>query len=426
MDRRKYFDKQLVEPADLNAAVTNTYNAIGNLMSDIGIFGIISGGVVSEQGVPSMSVDMTGAFIGYDQDGERIYRSTADVIDCSVDYLANATVPTVPGEGRWISIHGRFTYTLQDSKVIDGNTEYLTWKESYEWRVVSGTAAATPTHTKPAKPADAILICDIELITGQVSILNANISTARRDDFVLAAATGISVSAGAWTKLDSAVLNVQTALDSADTELLSRDGSGDLDADLTFAAGTDVGTATKPAADMRGTTFVSYKTGIAGAYAMSAAKTVTKKKIPFSLVRHATDWSWGNSGTYGTRLVKGYIFNGAGGNVVAHLPLVGLPNGATLTNCYITWYEDTTNTSSARLWKKDYQGVATAIGAAATKTTANAWDDDQAINPTSPEVIDLETYEYYMEIIGPTAASPMNVVAASMTYTLSDLGVAAS
>jgi hypothetical protein len=266
MDRRKYFDKQLVTAEDLNAAVTNTYNAIGNLMSDIGIFGIISGGVVTEQGTPSMSVDMTGPFIGYTQIGERVYRSTSAVIDCSVDYLGNPTVPTTPGEARWISLHGRFDYTLQDAKVIDGNTEYLTWAESYEWRVVSGTAAASPTHTKPAKPADAILITDIELVFGQTTILNADIDDTRRDDFVFAAATAISVSSGAWTKLDNTAANVQDAFDSADNELISRSVLGEIDESI-FPDGPtrDLGSSSKVWGDVHGTIFTAYTSILASA-----------------------------------------------------------------------------------------------------------------------------------------------------------------
>lgn len=425
MDRRKFFDKQLVEDTDLNAAVTNTYNAIGNLMSDIGIFGIISGGVVTEQGAPSMSVDMTGPFIGYDQDGERIYRSTSDVIDCSVDYLANATVPTVPGEGRWISIHGRFDYTLQDSKVIDGSTEYLTWKESYEWRVVSGVAAATPGHTQPAKPADAILICDIELVFGQTSILNADIDTSRRDDFVFAAASAISVSAGAWTNIDSAVLNVQAALDSVDSELLSRDGSGDIDADLTFAAGTDVGTAAKPATDVRGTNIISHKGALAGAFVHSAALTVARRRHPIVHAGKEAGWSFvPYTGAVGSRNIYSHLYNTGGGSKDTDIP-IDLPDGVSVTDFFVTWHEATTNQSIIAFVRKDNQGAISTRGAI-IKTTANAWDDGDRKTLSSPEVIDLQTYEYYIRITGPSSANDLNVVSLAFTYDVTDIGAAAT
>lgn len=448
MDRRKFYDKQLVEDDDLNAEVTNTYNAIGALMSDTGIFGVISGGDITEQGVPSMSVDLSTPFIGYDQDGERIYKATGDVVDCSLDYLGNPTVPTVPGESVWISIHARFDYTLEDPKVIDGTTQYLTWAESYEWRVVAGVPAGGGGHVKPAKPADALLLADIELTFGQVSILTADIDESRKDAFVYTTAAGIGVDGSMFTKLSVLIDDVQEALDAIDAYLISRNGTGYIDQDLLPTGGEDIGDGTHYWGDIYcksilnaglgtetvGLTGTPYSAGffedleIQNSIYFSPTRTVTKRKIPFGCIGSflASAYTWGVSATIGARNIAGYLFCGTGAQDAMHIPLVDLPNGVSLKECFITWFEGTTNTSTARLYRRNNIGVVSSMGPISTKTTANAWDNEQSVALTAPEVIDLDTYDYYILVTAPAAATPFYVVAASMTYDVFDIGVAAS
>lgn len=461
MNRRKYYPDQLVDDDDLNAGETYTYNAIGNLMSDVGIFGIITGGDVTEQGVPSMSVDLSTPFIGYNQAGERVYKATGDVIDCSVDYLGNPTVPSVGGESVWISIHGRFAYTEEDPKVIEGDTKYLTWAESYEWRVVVGIPAVAPGHAKPAEPGDAILIADIELINGQTTILTADIDESRKDTFVFTNADGITVAAGGWTKLDAAAVTVQDALDSADNELISRNGAGEIDQTILAEDQTkDIGSAAKPFGDVYAkdilndglgtetlgtagnpyneshveTAFiqtkleasadgkvigdatkrfnaflnsVEYHGNLAGTFLFDAAKSVTVR-VPPDQAMHVGAWTW----------------NPANGWNCVTSPFILYwffkpPHGAVLQSARIRWYQVTNKTMVAQLTSLDEDSVEANIGTPKTITAngANVWDEiDNALG----EPIDLETKTYRCKIATATAEEN-RAFFLEITYDISDI-----
>ncbi|KKN87406.1 hypothetical protein LCGC14_0258610 [marine sediment metagenome] len=434
MDRRKYHLNQLVDDDDLNAGETNTYNAIGNLMSDIGIFGIISGGDITEQAAPSMSVDMTTPFIGYDQDGERIYKATGDVIVCSVDYLGNPTVPSTPGDGVWISIHGRFTYTEEDPKVIKGDTKYLTWKESYEWRVVAGTAAATPGHTKPAKPADAILIADIELIFGQTTILTADINESRKDTFVFTAATGVSVSGGAWTKLDAAVLNVQTALDSADNELISRDGSGDVDQTILPDGNTrDLGSAAKVWGELHATDITVYNAILPSATgkAFGSAGARFDAWLEDALLYGTLALSSSRTpsliiGTENATIESGgWIHNGANLDCTndlgfTNIPLIGIPDGVTITDVDIRWQQAAAGTgdTAAKLFKRTLIAGSTQVGGTLTIGGYGSFRTD-GLSGLS-EVVDRATNHYFIQLQA-GQGSTYNAAAVKISYTWTNL-----
>jgi hypothetical protein len=266
MDQRQYFDGQLVDQTDLNAPVANTYNAVRDRTKDIGVFGIVTGGNITPVSpTPDLTVDMD-SLLAYDQAGDRIERGTAYNVDCSVDHNGNPTVPTTPGYSVWISLHGRWKTVDTDSKVIKGETKYLTKAASWEVRVVAGTAATTGTHTKPAPPSDAVLIVDIELDYGQTQIQAGDIDATRKDTWEFVDADKIGVSAGSWTKIDSAAAHVQAALDSVDTELISRDATGDLDQHLLPDGNTrDLGSASRVWGEAHLTDITAYNAILASA-----------------------------------------------------------------------------------------------------------------------------------------------------------------
>jgi hypothetical protein len=247
-DRHYFYFKQRVTDDELRTAADDPEFALWNLAIDLGVFGISEGGDVDEQDpVVGLYVDISGPFVGYTQEGKRVYFGTDVALDCSTDYLSNPTVPTSVGEKRWISIHARFDRALSDQRT-DGNGAVVYWvqAESYELRIVSGTAATGGSHTKPDLPTDAILVADVELEYGQTTILDANIDETRKNTLVLATAATVSVSAGAWTEIDSSSQDVQDALDSIDGLLISTDSvSGRIDqALIPHASATDLGSAT--------------------------------------------------------------------------------------------------------------------------------------------------------------------------------------
>lgn len=269
MNRHVTAFKQLLEHTDLNTfCQADAEEAMNNLVSDISVFGVITGGVVSEHAVPNFTVDITGPCVGYNQAGERCYMGVAQVLDCAVDYLVAATVPTVPGDHRWISIHLRFARSLTDLR-MDGNDPpvpyYWSQAESFELRVVSGLVGVAP--ARPAKPSDAILLCDIDLVQGMASIVNADIDTTRRDAFQWLPASVVTVDDSAWTKLTPAE-NVQTALDNADTLLIARNGAGEItETDLvpSVDGGLNIGSAAKRVDLFAGTLNVNGAVTIAAA-----------------------------------------------------------------------------------------------------------------------------------------------------------------
>jgi len=241
-DRNYFYFKQRVTDDEMRAAFDGPELAIWNFAKDLGVFGIATGGDITEQSpVTGLYVDMSGPFNGYTQDGKRVQIGTAQVIDCSVDYLNNPTVPTSVGESRWISIHARFDRSLSDQRV-DGNGNVVYWvqAESYELRIVSGVAASGGGHVKPDPPTDAILVADIELTYGQTTITTANIDETRKNVLVLATGDLISVDTSGWTKLDNASQHVQDTFDDIDNLIIDRDASGLIEESLKPSAGTEV------------------------------------------------------------------------------------------------------------------------------------------------------------------------------------------
>jgi hypothetical protein len=468
MDRRKYYDKQLVEDPDLNAAVTNTYNAIGNLMADVGIFGIITGGDITEQGTPSMSVDMSTPFIGYDQVGARIYKSTGDVIDCSQDYLGNPTVPTTPGEKVWISIHGRFAYTEEDPKVIDGDTKYLTWAESYEWRVVAGTPAGGGGHTKPAPPGDAILIADIELDYGHTTILTADIDESRKDTWQFTTADNITADASGFTRLSTAPTDVQAVLADIDLHVVHRTANK-IDEDLIPDGSVDLGMATKrwaevhvdaltaytsilasadqkvlgdatnrfnaflydllvynslaPSADGKvlGTAtkrfiphlkqVILYDATLANALKFNAAKSVTVM-VPIldSFVPTGTDWAIDAGETHlacavGTRIVHLY-FN--------------LPHGVVLQSARIRWSQASGTGMQCQVQQVDEDNAGTIIGSGKTITTIDGSTNWEEIDSSYAHTVNRGT-RHYRVLVQTTDSVAHKVYMLEVTYDITDI-----
>jgi hypothetical protein len=247
MDRRYFFFKQRVTDNEMRAAFDGPESGLKNFATDLGVFGISAGGDVVEHTPNNMTVDISGPLRGYDQAGQRVVATTPQVLNVALDYLGNPTVPLSVGEARWISVHARFDRVLSDPRVDgNGDTQFWVQDESFELRVVSGVAAASPGHVKPAVPGDALLVCDIELVYGQTLVVNADIDETRKNVLVLfTASTGSVVSAG-WVNLDNTALTIQDALDSADDELISRGATGDIEQTLTPDGATrDLGTAAK-------------------------------------------------------------------------------------------------------------------------------------------------------------------------------------
>ena len=232
MDRSNFFYRQKVSEAELDEAFDDAETAMQDLATDIGLEGIIGGAVITENSPTGMTVLASASCRGYDQAGQRIYYAPQQTVDCSVDYLG---VSTTPAAGKYATLMLTIAFDrLLDDLRTDGNgaSVYYRRYESFAIKVTKGADAAASPSTPPSAPSDELILCDIEIQDVTANIVNAMIDTSRRQDFQWTDADKIGVTAGAWTKIDSAVTEVQSALDSVDTELISRDASGYIDEHL--------------------------------------------------------------------------------------------------------------------------------------------------------------------------------------------------
>src|SRR5690606_38829407 len=81
---------------------------------------------------------------------------------------------------------------------VDGNslTDFFRRDESFQFIVAQGAEAPAGTALPPPLRSDAILLADVTRTFGQTQILNANISTARRQDALVAGGSPRSLRRG--------------------------------------------------------------------------------------------------------------------------------------------------------------------------------------------------------------------------------------
>lgn len=220
MERRDYYLEQLLTEGELDAGFDGAEQAIWDLAADMLLTGVLSGLAVSESSPPALTVDVTLGS-AYDQAGRRIrVDQDQDDFDCTVDENSIPTTVVTPGQERWLSLFAEYDRVLSDER-IDGasQTVYFVRAEGFKLVIRQGAEAVAPA-VKPALDPNLVLLADIKLVEGQASILNADIDTSRRQDFVIYSASQISFSDAGLAVL--AGTDVQAAIASADAELASR------------------------------------------------------------------------------------------------------------------------------------------------------------------------------------------------------------
>lgn len=191
MDRKDYYFRQLLTEAELDAGFEDAEVADRALMADQALDGVFQGGEVGEQLAPTLSVDVAGPGLCYDQLGRRVYWMTEQAVDCSQDELTAPTAVITPGNAKVLTIFAEFDRTLSDERT-DGNSAQVFFErsESVRFNVVQGAEAVAGLEVAPSLRADQLALADVTLIFGQASILNADIDslTRRQDAFVLTGA----------------------------------------------------------------------------------------------------------------------------------------------------------------------------------------------------------------------------------------------
>ncbi len=186
MDLFEFFFKQIVTQSQLDWVFEQAQQADHSIALDNDITGIVNGLDCQQHApVPDKNIDIVGPGQAYDKDGQRIgVNDLLTVLDCSQDEYGTNSNPPTPLFERYISVFVRFNRDLTEP-MLDGNniTVYTKQLESYEFFVRLGAEAAAGLSVPAPLMDDAILQCDILVVNGFVSILNADFDLTRREDW---------------------------------------------------------------------------------------------------------------------------------------------------------------------------------------------------------------------------------------------------
>ncbi len=233
-NRRDYFFRQKVTEAELDVGFNGLEVADFNLAIDHGLVGITDDMVVSEKsGTPDLTVDVSGPGTAYSKQGERIFFSSLQNVDLSVDDGSVSTAVAAPGDAKIVSLFITFDRLLADPR-IDGNslTVFFERNESFAFSVVAGADATSGSEVPPALDTNKILLADVTLIFGQTQIFNADIDVAtpsrREVAFAFAGSTPVALSEGI---AEAAIGALLTALNNHITAAANKHPA----ADVTYA-----------------------------------------------------------------------------------------------------------------------------------------------------------------------------------------------
>ncbi len=208
-DRLNFYFKQLVGETDLDTAFTQLENADRNFATDHGLVGVTFGLDVAEQSVPNLTVRVSGPGAAYDQLGQRCAIPSTQTVNVAQDSNAVSTTVSTPGNSRVVSVFIKFK-RLQSDLRTDGNGDplYYSQSESFDLIVAAGAEAVSP--TPPALRSDAILLADITRVYGGTTVVNGDISNARRE-WAFRTTGGFTIGAGRLSQALQAFVNAVAA-----------------------------------------------------------------------------------------------------------------------------------------------------------------------------------------------------------------------
>jgi len=217
-DRLDYYFRQKVTEAELDLGFELLEKADHNLAADIGIYGVVSGAVPTQHApIADLTIDLSAPGRAYDRLGQRVFFGTGQTVNLAVDSTGIPTEVSNSTQERWLGVFLRFKRLLSDPRT-DGNSQQVLFRrdESFELVVRQGPQAAIGAAPKVPLVDDELLVCDVRRRAGQLQILNADITVARRQAFVFAHGDAVQVLSGLWTAISAASNTVQAALDSVD------------------------------------------------------------------------------------------------------------------------------------------------------------------------------------------------------------------
>lgn len=207
MDRRDFYFRQKVTEAELDGAFDDVEAALWNAAADHGLVGIASGMDPAQNGVPNLTINVSGPGVAYDASGQRIAIPSTQNVDVSVDENSVSTAVAGGGNEKYVSVFIEFDRTLSDPR-IDGNSLGLFFLQTESFRFVVRQGAEAPAGTATPVPLDSglILVCDILRADGVTTILDAAIELARRQDFIRLEGLTLELVAGTTKEAVAALL----------------------------------------------------------------------------------------------------------------------------------------------------------------------------------------------------------------------------
>ncbi len=219
-DRVDYFFREKVTADELNLGFELLEEADEKRATDMGVVGIVTGMAVTQHApVANLTLDLTAPGIAYDPSGQRIFFATPQTADLSVDENGVSTAVSAAGKEKVVSLYAKFDRALSDPR-IDGNSLEVFFRrdESFKLVVDQGAEAPAGTATPPGLRPDAILLCDATRRFGQTQLLAADLSFARRQNYVLGLASPLAVDAD-FVHFHPAARRAQAPFEAIDSEL---------------------------------------------------------------------------------------------------------------------------------------------------------------------------------------------------------------
>lgn len=368
MDRRDFYFQQLVTEADLDEVFELAEAADHNYVIDNGQVGVYFGLDVAEAGVPNLTVQVS-AGAAYDQTGQRIAVPSTQIVNVAVDSNAVSTTVAGVGNSKIISVYAKFKRVLGNPKT-DGNNASIQYDrdEGYEFIVRQSTEAVGP--TPPALQADEILLADITRVFGGTTVVDAAISTTRRQWAISATSGSYSVKTG---RVDTAI---QSVLDVAGNHIVDAVGAHAASAISNTPAGTIAATTVQAAinelatdavtlsdnVDDLGTDISDHVSDAVGAHAATAVSNTPAGNIAATTVQAAineldgekgglsTTNAWSGANTFDTGVstfANGLLVVPTSGPKYIKLRSVAPADGTDATLHTLFFRHDTTYTNGA-------------------------------------------------------------------------------
>lgn len=174
MNRKNFYFEQILKENEVDAAFDDAENALFDIVRDLGLYGLMSGGYIAAiGGTPTCNVS---AFVGYDKLGRRLSWAGPTLVDFTNDTAGSPTIPAA-GKFKWITLVARHGYLPSDART-DGNGDPINFvltetvsktgdsvsASAGKLQIIAGVDAATiNAAVRPSVGSNDIIIADLIL-----------------------------------------------------------------------------------------------------------------------------------------------------------------------------------------------------------------------------------------------------------------------